>query len=115
MKVTLYHNPRCSKSREALHLIRDQNIEPEIIEYLQTPPSADELKQLLKMLKIPTREMLRSKEPIYKQLDLDNPKFTDEQLIQAIVKNPILLERPIVIAGKKAVIARPAELVLEIL
>ena len=115
MQVTIYHNPRCAKSREALHLIRDREIDPNIIEYLQEPPTAADLKKLVRLLGVPTRDILRAKEVIYQQLGLEDPTLTDEQLIDAIVKNPILLERPIVVVDNKAIIARPGERVLEIL
>lgn len=114
MNVTIYHNPRCSKSRQALELIREEDQEPEIIEYLKTPPDAATLKALLAKLGLTAREVLRKGEAVYKDLGLGGDKSEDE-LIAAIVANPILLERPIVVVGNKAIIGRPPEKVLEIL
>jgi len=115
MTVTIYHNPRCSKSRQTLQLIRDHDLEPTIIEYLKTPPSHSALKQIIALLKISPRELLRQKEPAYNELKLDNPALSDNEILTAMVENPILIERPIVIQGKKAVIGRPPENILEIL
>jgi arsenate reductase len=115
MDVTIYHNPRCSKSREALALLQQKGIEPEVIEYLKTPPSAAELDDILKKLGKEPRETMRRQEPPYKELSLDNPALTRAQLIAAMVENPVLIERPIVLAGGKARIGRPPESVLEIL
>lgn len=114
--VIIYHNPRCSKSREALQLLRDQNIEPEVIEYLKTPPSADTLKSILKLLGAASpRELMRSKEAVYRENHADDENLSNEYLISMMVKNPILIERPIIINGNKAVIGRPPEKTLEIL
>ena len=115
MAVTIYHNPRCSKSRQTLELLKQQGIEPDTIEYLKTPPSKTELKGVLKMLGISARDLLRSKEPEYKALGLDNPKLTEDAIIEAMIETPKLMERPIVIANNKAAIGRPPEQVLEIL
>jgi arsenate reductase len=115
MSVTLYHNPRCSKSRQALELLRKRGIEPRIIEYLKMPPTAAELRALLKLLGMRPRDILRTKEAAFKEAGLDDAKKTDAAVIEAIVKDPILLERPIAVAGKKAVIGRPPENVLKIL
>lgn len=115
MAVTIYHNPRCSKSRQALALLREQGVEPRIVEYLRTPPDAETLKGLLERLVLAPRELMRRKEAPYKELDLDNRGLDDAALIQAMVDNPILIERPIVLKGEKAVVARPPEKVLEIL
>lgn len=115
MPVTIYHNPRCSKSREALKLIQGRGIRPAIVEYLETPPSAAELKRILQMLGIPARRLLRVKEKAYKAVGLDNPKLSEDQIVAAMVKHPILIERPIVIAGKRAILGRPPETVLKIL
>ena len=115
MAVTIYHNPRCSKSRQTLELLKQQGIEPDTIEYLKTPPSKTELKRVLKMLGISARDLLRSKEPEYKALGLDNPKLTEDAIIEAMIETPKLMERPIVIANNKAAIGRPPEQVLEIL
>jgi arsenate reductase len=113
--VAIYHNPRCSKSRQALELLRKRGVEPEIIEYLKTPPTKAELKRILKQLGLEPRALMRKGEPVYKAKRLDNPKLTDDQLIAAMVADPILIERPIVVAGNKAVLGRPPEKVLEIL
>ncbi|WP_022727849.1 arsenate reductase (glutaredoxin) [Fodinicurvata sediminis] len=115
MAVTIYHNPRCSKSRQALALLREQGVEPRIVEYLRTPPDAETLKGLLERLELAPRELMRRKEAPYKELDLDNRGLEDAALIQAMVDNPILIERPIVLKGEKAVVARPPEKALEIL
>jgi len=114
-QISIFHNPRCSKSRGALELLEERGIQPEIVRYLETPPSAAELKALLGKLGIGARQLLRTGEDEYKELDLANPSLGDEQLIQAMVTHPKLIERPIVIVGDKAVIGRPPEKVLEIL
>lgn len=114
-KVTIYHNPRCSKSRETLALLRERGIEPDVIEYLKDPPSAATLKALLKQLGIKPRELLRTKEEAYKAAGLDRPGVSDEQVIAAMVEHPVLIERPIVVANKKAALGRPPETVLKIL
>lgn len=114
--VTIYHNPRCSKSRETLALIKEQGIEPTIIQYLETPPDAATLKTLLKELGFTSaRQLMRHKEDLYKELNLADESLNEEQLIDAMVNNPKLIERPIVVKGKKARIGRPPEQVLEIL
>lgn len=114
--VTIYHNPRCSKSRETLALIKEQGIEPTIIQYLETPPDAVTLKTLLKELGFTSaRQLMRHKEDLYKELNLADESLTEDQLIDAMVNNPKLIERPIVVKGKKARIGRPPEQVLEIL
>ncbi|WP_343599956.1 arsenate reductase (glutaredoxin) [Pseudomonas sp.] len=113
--LTLYHNPRCSKSRGALELLEQRGLAPTIVRYLETPPDAAALKALLGKLGIAPRQLLRSGEDEYKTLDLANPALTDAQLIDAMVQHPKLIERPILIAGDKAVIGRPPEKVLEIL
>jgi len=115
MKVTIYHNPRCSKSRQTLELLIRQGIEPEIIEYLKTPPDKSTLKKILKLLDIKPRELMRSKEPAYKEAGLDDGDLNDEQLITAMLEYPVLIERPIVLANGKAAIGRPPESVLDIL
>ncbi|MDU9403708.1 arsenate reductase (glutaredoxin) [Pseudomonas sp. zfem004] len=113
--LTLYHNPRCSKSRGALELLEARGLSPTVVRYLETPPDAATLKQLLGLLGIGARQLLRSGEDEYKALDLANPALTDAQLIEAMVQHPKLIERPILVAGSKAVIGRPPEKVLEIL
>ena len=114
-KTIIYHNPQCGKSRQTLALIRDGGIEPEIIEYLKTPPTEEELKNILENLGIRPRELIRSGEKIYKQLSLEESSLSDAALIAAMVREPILIERPIVIRGDKAMIGRPPECVLELL
>lgn len=114
-QISLFHNPRCSKSRGALELLEERGIQPEVIRYLETPPSAAELKALLGKLGIGARQLLRTGEDEYKTLDLANPALSDEQLIAAMASHPKLIERPILIVGDKAVIGRPPEKVLEIL
>ena len=113
--VTLYHNPRCSKSREALALLQARGIEPAIVRYLDTPPDAAALRQLLRQLGLPARELLRHKEEEYQALGLDDPKLDDEALIAAMVAHPKLIERPIAIQGRRAIIGRPPEKILELL
>jgi arsenate reductase len=113
--VTIYHNPRCTKSRQTLALLEKRGIKPKIVEYLVTPPTEAELKRLLKLLGISPRELLRTKEEEYKQAKLDRPDFTDAEIIRAIVKYPRLMERPIVVVGNKAALGRPPENVLKII
>ncbi|MBH3411109.1 MULTISPECIES: arsenate reductase (glutaredoxin) [Pseudomonas] len=113
--LTLYHNPRCSKSRGALELLEQRGLAPTIVRYLETPPDAATLKALLGKLGIAPRQLLRSGEDEYRSLDLANPALSDAQLIDAMVNHPKLIERPILVAGDKAVIGRPPEKVLEIL
>lgn len=115
MAVTIYHNPRCTKSRQTLELLTKRGIEPKIIEYLVTPPSEAELKRLLKLLGIKPRELLRTKEEEYKQAKLDRPDVSDADIIRAMVKHPRLIERPIVVSGNKAALGRPPENVLKII
>ncbi|MFJ4389673.1 arsenate reductase (glutaredoxin) [Pseudomonas soli] len=113
--LTLYHNPRCSKSRGALELLEARGLAPTIVRYLETPPDAATLEQLLAKLGIGARQLLRTGEDEYKALDLANSALSDAQLIKAMVEHPKLIERPILVAGDKAVIGRPPEKVLEIL
>jgi arsenate reductase (glutaredoxin) len=115
MAVTIYHNPRCGKSRQALALLRGKGVEPEIVEYLKTPPSAGTLKSILKRLGMAPRELMRRQEPAYKRAELDDDKLTADQLVAAMVQYPILIERPIVLANGRAALGRPPETVLEIL
>ena len=114
-QVTIYHNPRCSKSRQTLQLLRDRGIEPEIVDYLKTPPDAATLAGLLRKLRLEPRQLVRKKEPPYKDGGLDNPSLDAAALIAAMVANPVLIERPIVVKGAKAALGRPPEAVLEIL
>ncbi|MBC3220471.1 arsenate reductase (glutaredoxin) [Serratia fonticola] len=114
--VTIYHNPRCSKSRETLALLEQHGVEPQVVLYLDTPPSVAELKKLLQELGFTSaRELMRKKEELYKDLKLADETLSEEQLLQAMVSNPKLIERPIVVKGGKARIGRPPEQVLEIL
>jgi len=115
MPVLIYHNPRCSKSRQTLALLQENKINPEIIDYLNMPPSEDDLIEIIKKLNIPVHNLVRKNEKIYKVVMENNPEPSDSRLIQAMVANPILIQRPIVINGEKAVIGRPPENVLEIL
>jgi len=115
MSVIIYHNPRCSKSRQTLQLLKDRGIEPKIIEYLKTPPDRAELLHLLKLLHLKPRELMRRKEPLYKEQGLDHDSISDGQLVAAMAENPVLIERPIVLANGKAVLGRPPEKVLEII
>jgi arsenate reductase len=113
--VTIYHNPRCSKSQATLALLEARGIKPKIVNYLQTPPSAAELKAILRMLGLAPRDILRTGETVYAELGLEDRELDDDALIAVMVKNPILIERPIVVAGSKAAIGRPPENVLAIL
>ena len=115
MNVTIYHNPRCSKSRATLALLRERGIEPTVVEYLQYPPSADELRRVLGLLGMTPRQLLRRNEKAYAEAGLDDPVLDDDAVIAAMVADPILIERPIVIAGDKAVIGRPPGTALSIL
>jgi arsenate reductase len=113
--VTIYHNSRCGTSRNTLMMIRDAGIEPTVIEYLKTPPTRDQLRELARRMQVPVRALLREKEPIYAELGLADPKWSDEALLEQIERNPILLNRPIVVTDKGAALCRPADKVLELL
>jgi arsenate reductase (glutaredoxin) len=115
MPVVIYHNPRCSKSRETLALLEKKGIKPTVIEYLKTPPSMGELREILEKLKLRPRELMRKKEPPYAALNLNNEQLSDDALIKAMVENPVLIERPIVVNGAKAALGRPPEAVTGIL
>ena len=115
MSVTIYHNPRCSKSRQTLELLRGRGIEPLIVEYLKEPPDARRLDGILTRLDLEPRDLMRKKEAPYRELGLDDPGLSRAALIQAMAENPILIERPIVVTGNKAAIGRPPEAVLDIL
>jgi arsenate reductase len=111
MTVTIYHNPNCGTSRKVLAMIRDQGVEPEIIEYLRTAPSRQRLQELIKAMGVPARAVLRRKGTPYDELGLDDPKWTDSQLIDLMLEHPILIERPIVAAPTGVRLCRPAEVV----
>jgi len=115
MSVKIYHNPRCGKSRDTLKLLEAQGITPDVIEYLKTPPSHAELQDILHKLGLKPRELMRTKEPEYKENSLDDKSLSDSELIEAMVRIPKLIERPIVLANDKAAIGRPPETVLAIL
>ncbi len=115
MTVKIYHNPRCSKSRQTLQLLKDRGIEPEVVEYLKTPPSADELSVILDKLGMQPRDLLRKQEAEYKANGLDDTSLDNSSVVKIMAENPILIERPIVVAGEKAALGRPPENVLDIL
>ncbi len=115
METVIYHNPRCSKSRATLQLLRDRGLNPTVIEYLDDPPGKETLLKILSLLKLQPRQLMRRAESVYQELGLDNPDLSDDELVQAMLDNPILIERPIVLAGRMARIGRPPEQVLEIL
>jgi arsenate reductase len=112
--VTIYHNPKCSKSRAALAILQERGIKPKVIEYLKTPPSADELRAIIAKLGIAPEQLVRKGEQVYKELHAGKT-LSDTQWIEAMVANPILIERPIVLRGKRAVLGRPPENVAQLL
>ena len=114
-EVTIYHNPRCSTSRKALALLQERGITPQVIEYLKTPPSADELLQIAAATGEPLRALLRTKQPEYLAQGLNDPALSDAQIAYAMVATPVLIERPIVMNDKGARLGRPVENILEIL
>jgi arsenate reductase len=114
-KVTIWHNPRCSKSRQILELLRERGIEPVIVEYLKTPPSEAELTHALAALGMAPRELMRTKEAVYEELHLDDEARTEAELVAAMASHPILIERPVVFVGGRAAIGRPPEDVLTLL
>lgn len=113
--MKIYHNPRCRKSRETLQLIQDAGIEPEIVEYLKETPSVDELDAILKKLKLEPQDVMRTGEAVYKELKLKEKDLTRQQALKIMVENPKLIERPIVVKGRKAILGRPPENVKELL
>lgn len=115
MSITIYHNPRCSKSRQTLRLLEQHGVTPTIIEYLTDVPSAADIERLVDLLEIDVRDVIRTGESTYADLQLHNPKLGRTELVQAIVDNPILLQRPIVISGDRAIIGRPPDNVLSLL
>lgn len=114
-QISMLHNPRCSKSRQTLQLLQDRGIEPNIIQYLKAPPDKQKLIDILKLLNMEPRDLMRSKERIYTELGLADPTLTRDQLLNAMLQHPILIERPIVLANGKAALGRPPENVLSIL
>jgi arsenate reductase (glutaredoxin) len=115
MPVTIYHNPRCSKSRQTLALLEEKSVAHDVVLYLETPPSADELTAIIAKLGFGPRDLMRKGEAPYKDLQLDDATTTEAALIEAMVEHPVLIERPIVVSGDKAAIGRPPESVLAIL
>ncbi len=115
MSVIIYHNPRCTKSRLTLGILEEKSVDFEVIKYLDTPPSAEELKSLLADLNLDARSLMRTFEAPYKDNNLDDESLTEDQLIQAMIANPILIERPIVKTDKGVVIGRPPENILAII
>ena len=115
MTTTIFHNPRCSTSRNALALIQASGETPEVVEYLKTPPSREYLVELLNKMQMLPRELMRSKEAVFTELGLDNPEVSDDKLIDAMIDNPILINRPIVVTEKGAVLCRPLERIFEVL
>src|SRR5258708_5206981 len=113
MPVRIYHNPRCNTSRKTLALLRDKGVEPEIVEYLKTPYTAAQLKTLLGQLKMPAKALIRKKEAA--EAGIDPARLSEDQLIAAMAKHPIIVERPIVVSGGKAALGRPPETVLDVL
>lgn len=114
-KITFYHNPRCSKSRQALELLRARKVEPEIVEYLKSPPSLAELDRILKLLKLEPRALMRKQESVYKDLALSDESLDRHSLLQAMVEHPILIERPIAVGNGRAALGRPPENVLDVI
>jgi arsenate reductase len=115
MDVIIYHNPDCGTSRNTLGLIRNAGIEPHVIEYLKTPPSRLLLRQLIERMSVPVREVVREKGTPYGELGLDDPSVTDDQLLDAMIAHPILINRPIVVTPKGVRLCRPSEAVLDLL
>lgn len=113
--VTIFHNPRCSKSRQTMQLIESSGIAPQVIEYLKQPPEYEDLENILNLLGMEPRELMRTQEKAYKENNLDDPGLTRDDLIRAMMEHPILIERPIVIHNGKAIIGRPPETVRDIL
>ncbi len=114
-EITIYHNPACGTSRNTLALIRNSGAEPEVVEYLKTPPGKERLQQLLAAMGIPARELLRQKGTPYEDLGLGDPKWTEDELVDFMVQHPILMNRPVVVTPLGAKLCRPSELVLDIL
>jgi len=115
MPVTIWHNPRCGTSRRVLQMIRNKGIEPHVVEYLKSPPSAKEIKAVLDKLKIGARDLLRRKEPAYRAERLEDEKLSEAAIIRAMTEHQVPIERPVVLAGRRAVLARPPERVFEVI
>jgi arsenate reductase (glutaredoxin) len=115
MPIRIYHNPSCSKSRTTLAFLRERGVEPQVVEYLKTPPDEKELQELLDLLGMRPRQLIRRGESVYRELGLDDPDLDDAALIRAMVAHPVLIERPIVVANGQAALGRPPEQVLAIL
>ena len=115
MTITIYHNPRCSKSRATLQLLEARGMKPKVVEYLNSPPSAEKLRSILKKLGIKAQDLIRKGEARYAELGLKDRKLSEDEAISIMIENPLLIERPIVVSGNKAAIGRPPEKVLEIL
>ena len=113
-QITIYHNPKCSKSRETLALLRDRGVEPRVVEYLKTPPTAEQLRAIVRKLGITAEQLVRKGEDIYKA-KYAGKALTETQWVEALVTHPILIERPIVVRGTRAAIGRPPEIILELL
>jgi len=115
LSIKIYHNPRCSKSRQTLQLLEEKGVNPEIVEYLKNAPSKAELETVLSLLNLAPRDLMRKGEAVYKEQNLADESLSSDQLVAAMLENPILIERPIVLANGKAAIGRPPESVLDIL
>lgn len=113
--VTIYHNPRCSKSRQTLQILETHGVRPSVVEYLQTPPSEAELRRILELLGVEPRAIMRTDEAEYREAGLDDPSLSRDDLIRALHAHPRLIQRPIVVSGNRAALGRPPEKVLEIL
>lgn len=114
-EITIYHNPRCSKSRQTLEILTGRGLSPTIIRYLENPPSIEEFRELLSLLQMTPRELLRTTESEYRETGLDDLSVDDETILKTLNENPILMQRPIVVLGNQAVIGRPPENVLQLL
>ena len=114
MSVRIFHNPKCSKSRATLNLLRERGLEPEVTEYLINPPTSQELSSILEMLQMQPRDLMRKKEASYREAGLEDQSLDHQTLIQAMVDHPILIERPIILCNGRAAIGRPPENVLDI-
>ncbi len=115
MTVKIYHNPRCSKSRQTLQILRSQSDDIAVIEYLEMPPTYTQMRTILALLQMSPRDLMRQNEPPYRDCRLDRPELSDDHLIEQMIEHPILIERPIVLANGKAVVGRPPECVMDIL